>query len=858
MKKIFYVLFVGMFTLLAHNVSADSFTSDDFVIMIKSDNSGPSSNTQFEIPTYVGESYNYNVDCDDDGTYESTGVNGNYVCNYPSAGTYTIVIHDATGNHMGFPGINFNNSGDKDKILAIEQWGTSKFTSMENAFYGCTNLRFEADDVPNLSNSNISMKAAFRNTQNLNSAQTSWSSWNTTNAVDMSEMFMDSNFNKDISSWDTSNVTNMKDMFNGDTSFNQDLGTPIYAWNTSQVTNMEGMFKGATSFNNGESGNIHNTKLGWDTVSVTNMKSMFEGANHFNQQLVKDDGSPWNTSNVADMNSMFNGAQNFDQDLGGWSVGSLSDATNMFNGVTLSTVNYNSLLSGWSGQSLNSGVNLNAGNSKYCAQGARDILTNAPNNWNITDGGMETNCPSYQVSIEKVSNGEEPTVNGSFMVSVNPVNTSGTPITGNITYSGTATNGVDYQTGATTFSIPNGASSTTINLDIKDDIEIEGTEDIVVTISNLSSGTISNSTTTLNLFDDDSYLISIEKIINGEEPNLDSKFAITVNPVNTSGTPITGNITYSGTATNGVDYQTGDATFSISNGASSTTIVLNAIDDKLAEEEETIFITISNPSNGIIVDNSITLSLFDDDEVPTIKEITPINITKTTTPNYTFDSNKAGIISYEGDCSSSTINAIDGYNTVTFNPLTKGTHSNCVIKVTDKYDNVSKALHVSSFVVDTDGEFTKTPMFRLYNTKTGAQLYTRGVADKDKILSKFRDFEFTDGTPAFWAYTTMHPGLTPMYRLYNTRTGAQLYTRGDADKNKILAKFKDFEFTDGVPAFYASLTDDGSTPIYRLYNTQTGMQLYTRGEADKNKILDKFKVFEFTDGVPAFYASLTN
>ncbi len=158
--------------------------------------------------------------------------------------------------------------------------------------------------------------------------------------------------------------------------------------------------------------------------------------------------------------------------------------------------------------------------------------------------------------------------------------------------------------------------------------------------------------------------------------------------------------------------------------------------------------------------------------------------------------------------------------------------------------------------VSLSGELT--PIYRLYNTRTGTQLYTRGEADKNKILNKFKDFEFTDGAPAFYASLTERPGLTPIYRLYNTRTGAQLYTRGEADKNKILTKFKDFEFTDGTPAFYASLTDDGTTPIYRLYNTRTGMQLYTRGETDKNKILTKFRDFEFTDDGPAFYASLTN
>ncbi len=153
----------------------------------------------------------------------------------------------------------------------------------------------------------------------------------------------------------------------------------------------------------------------------------------------------------------------------------------------------------------------------------------------------------------------------------------------------------------------------------------------------------------------------------------------------------------------------------------------------------------------------------------------------------------------------------------------------------------------------------KIAVYRLFNTKTGAQLYTRGEADRDKILRKWPEFKFTDGTPAFYADIKPNKNLTPIYRLYNTKTGAQLYTRGEADRDKILRKWPDdFEFSDGTPAFYASLSDDGTTPIYRLYNKKTGMQLYTRGEADRDKILRKWpKDFEFSDGAPAFYANIS-
>lgn len=70
-----------------------------------------------------------------------------------------------------------------------------------------------------------------------------------------------------------------------------------------------------------------------------------------------------------------------------------------------------------------------------------------------------------------------------------------------------------------------------------------------------------------------------------------------------------------------------------------------------------------------------------------------------TTPSYTFSSNEAGTITYGGDCSSATAVAIVGFNTVVFNALAVGVHSNCTITVTDAALNVSNVLNVSSFEI---------------------------------------------------------------------------------------------------------------------------------------------------------------
>ena len=87
----------------------------------------------------------------------------------------------------------------------------------------------------------------------------------------------------------------------------------------------------------------------WDTSNVTSMFGMFYLASAFNQPL----GS-WDVSKVTDMYGMFYGATAFDQNLGSWKTLALTDATDFLGNVKLSTPNYDALLNGWAGNTLES------------------------------------------------------------------------------------------------------------------------------------------------------------------------------------------------------------------------------------------------------------------------------------------------------------------------------------------------------------------------------------------------------------------------------------------------------------------------------------------------------------------------
>ncbi|WP_299246484.1 BspA family leucine-rich repeat surface protein [uncultured Aquimarina sp.] len=327
------------------------------------------------IPTR-GDGYNYSVAWGD-GT-EDTNITGDASHIFTTPGTYTVKIKG------DFPRIYINgNFAVRDKIISVDQWGTQQWTSMESAFRRCSLLVINATDAPDLSLAK-SMERMFDGTSSLVDHGGSMGNWDVSTIEDMRSVFLRSSFNENISAWNVSAVKDFTSMFSGNSSFNQNLGS----WNTSAGEVFSSMFKDATAFN-GAIGS-------WNTEKAISLSNMFSGATVFNQDI-----SAWDVKNVGNINNAFDGATAFDQDLGSWDISSLAENTNsiqhMFSNSGMSTENYDNTLIGWArldtGETkIPVGVSFDAENVSYClGEAARTILTSAPYDWIITDGGKV--CP---------------------------------------------------------------------------------------------------------------------------------------------------------------------------------------------------------------------------------------------------------------------------------------------------------------------------------------------------------------------------------------------------------------------------------------------------------------------------------
>ena len=347
--------------------AADAINDTDFVFTVDTRKPG-SPDTQFVIPIRGG-GYNYTIDCNNDGTVEATAQTGSYTCSYATPGVYTIRIGGT------FPEFYINNSGDKLKMISIDQWGKNKWRSLVASFYGAENMDVKAIDTPDLSQTD-SIYSVFRGNTSLKGENANWN-------------------------WNTSTITNMGGVFSDTENFNQNIGS----WDVSNVVFAGGLFNNATAFNNGGSDSIKN----WNTGKMTAMNAMFQNAVKFNQPI----GS-WDVSKAELMSEMFNGARAFNQSLAGWRLDSLvsttglpnsywSGAPRMLNNSGLSTKNYDATLISWSIQSTNSPLILGAAGLKYCtADTARKNLikpvADGGHGWTINGDAKE--CPKHTVVFD--------------------------------------------------------------------------------------------------------------------------------------------------------------------------------------------------------------------------------------------------------------------------------------------------------------------------------------------------------------------------------------------------------------------------------------------------------------------------
>ena len=219
------------------------------------------------------------------------------------------------------------------------------------------------------------------------------------------------------------------------------------------------------------------------------------------------------------------------------------------------------------------------------------------------------------------SNGDESTSSAILPVSLNAASPS--TVTVDYTVTGTATgSGTDYTLANGTLTFNPGSTTENITIaSIVDDALDEVDETVIVTLSNPTNaglGTNTQHTYTINDNDAAPTVAFNSTTSSGAESVSSANLQVDLSAV--SGKDVTIDYTVTGTATgSGTDYTLANGTLTFTAGSGMENIsIASIVNDGLDENDETVIVTLSNPSNATLGTNTVhTYTILDDDPLLT-------------------------------------------------------------------------------------------------------------------------------------------------------------------------------------------------------------------------------------------------
>ena len=126
-------------------------------------------------------------------------------------------------------------------------------------------------------------------------------------------------------------------------------------------------------------------------------------------------------------------------------------------------------------------------------------------------------------------------------------------------------------------------------------------------------------------------------------------------------------------------------------------------------------------------------------------------------------------------------------------------------------------------------------VYRFFNNDLKLQFYTTSEVEKDSILANLPQYEL-EGVSFIAAPDPGEQditGVSPVYRLFNTATGVHLYTISEAEKDSVVANLPNYVL-EGVGYYGYDTQQEGTTPLYRFYNPGLDAHLYTPSAEERD------------------------
>ena len=125
-------------------------------------------------------------------------------------------------------------------------------------------------------------------------------------------------------------------------------------------------------------------------------------------------------------------------------------------------------------------------------------------------------------------------------------------------------------------------------------------------------------------------------------------------------------------------------------------------------------------------------------------------------------------------------------------------------------------------------------VYRFFRPNVGVHFYTSDPTERDFIVENLADFNFEGVSYQSVDPLTGSSEITPVYRFFNQNTGVHLYTASEAEREAVL-ELSNYTFEG--EAFYAYTEQvENSIPVHRFYNPTIDAHFYTPSEVEREAV----------------------
>lgn len=145
-------------------------------------------------------------------------------------------------------------------------------------------------------------------------------------------------------------------------------------------------------------------------------------------------------------------------------------------------------------------------------------------------------------------------------------------------------------------------------------------------------------------------------------------------------------------------------------------------------------------------------------------------------------------------------------------------------------------------------------VYKFFRTDAQTEFYTTDEAERDNIQANLPQYEYR-GESFVGAPSEANgdiTGVEPVYRFFNSNTGVHLYTSSETERDYVTNNLTNYS-SEGVAYYGYETQEEGTVPLYRLYNPTLDAHFYTPSAEEKDAFLETQNYQLEGDNGIAFY-----